>query len=529
MNYTKLFQPNKTRQTQPIAGSGQTKNHASGFGWTVDRWELVDRFLILGSETGTYYVGAKALTELNVENVIEAIKEDGERFVSRLVEVSTKNLAPKNDPAIFALALVTAYGDEAARKAAYASVSLVCRTGTHLFAFAEACDSLRGWGRGLRKAIGNWYNSQAAADLAYGLIKYQARGGWSHRDLLRLSHPVAVTDDHNALFKWATSKELKVDIPLVSAVLALRETSDIELASALIREFRIPREAVPTEMLTEPLVWEALLDDMPLTAMLRNLGNLSKIGVLRKGVLTGHSKAVETVVSALESPIRLRKSRIHPIAVLAALNTYAGGHGFRGTGTWKPVQKVVDALDRAFYDSFANVEPTGKRLVLGLDVSGSMVGTLVAGVAGLDCRKACGAMALVTSAKEDAVTYLAFDTKVYELDLKKANRLDDVVGLLARTGGGGTDCAAPIQHAIRKKIVVDAFVIYTDSETWYGSQHPAQAMAEYRKKLNPKAKLVVVAMASTRTSIADPGDALTLNVVGFDASVPSLIAQFLGD
>jgi 60 kDa SS-A/Ro ribonucleoprotein len=225
----------------------------------------------------------------------------------------------------------------------------------------------------------------------------------------------------------------------------------------------------------------------------------------------------------------LRKSRIHPIAVLAALNTYAGGHGFRGTGTWKPVQKVVDALDRAFYDSFANVEPTGKRLVLGLDVSGSMVGTLVAGVAGLDCRKACGAMALVTSAKEDAVTYLAFDTKVYELDLKKANRLDDVVGLLARTGGGGTDCAAPIQHAIRKKIVVDAFVIYTDSETWYGSQHPAQAMAEYRKKLNPKAKLVVVAMASTRTSIADPGDALTLNVVGFDASVPSLIAQFLGD
>ncbi len=527
MKYTQLFQPNKTRQTQPIAGSGQTMNHAGGFSWSVDRWELVDRYLILGSETGTYYVGAKALTEMNAKNVIEAIKEDGERLVSRIVEVSTKNLAPKNDAAIFALALVTTYGDEVARKAAYGAVPLVCRTGTHLFAFAEACDSLRGWGRGLRKAVGNWYNSKSVDELAYGLIKYQARGGWSHRDLLRLSHPVAVTADHNALFKWATSKELTADIPLIGAVLALKETDDLQTACALIREFRIPREAVPTEMLAEPLIWEALLDDMPLTAMLRNLGNLSKLGVLRKGVFVGHSQAVEKVVSALESPIRLRKSRIHPISILSALNTYASGHGFRGTGTWKPVQRVIDALDRAFYDSFANVEPTGKRLVLGLDVSGSMSGTSVSGIAGLDCRSACGAMALVTSAKEDVVTHLAFDTKVYELTLKRSMRLDNVVSLLSKTGGGGTDCAAPIQYAIKKKMDVDAFVIYTDSETWQGSQHPAQAMTEYRKKMNPKAKLVVVAMASTRTTIADPGDALTLNVVGFDASVPALIGQFL--
>lgn len=527
MKYTQLFHANKTRQSKAIAGSGQTPNNAGGFGWNVDRWEQLDRFLILGSETGTYYVGAKALTKLNAENVIEAIKEDGTRVVARIVEVSTNSLAPKNDAAIFALALVTTYGDDEARKAAYDAVRQVCRTGTHLFAFADACDSLRGWGRGLRKAVGNWYNGQSAAELAYGLIKYQAREGWSHRDLLRLAHPVAVTPEHNALFKWATSKELKADIPLVSAVLALRETTDVDVACALIREFRIPREAVPTEMLTEPAVWEALLDDMPLTAMLRNLGNLSKLGVLRKGLLTGHSKGVETVVSALESSVRLRKSRIHPIAVLAALNTYARGQGFRGTGTWKPVQKVVDALDRAFYDAFANVEPTGKRLVLGLDVSGSMVGTLVSGVAGLDCRKACGAMALVTSAKEDSVVPVAFDTKAYELKLDRSMRLDDVVGLLARTGGGGTDCAAPIQYAIKKKMVVDAFVIYTDSETWYGSQHPVEAMADYRKKLNPNAKLVVVAMASNRTSVADSLDPLTLNVVGFDASVPALVSQFL--
>ncbi|ARU41957.1 hypothetical protein CCB80_12745 [Armatimonadetes bacterium Uphvl-Ar1] len=529
MKYTQLFQSNKTRQNRAIAGSGQTKNHAGGFGWAVDRWELVDRFLILGSETGTYYVGAMALTEMNAQNVIEAIKEDGLRLVSRIIEVSTKNLAPKNDAAIFALALATTYGDEPTRKAAYVAVPLVCRTGTHLFAFASACDSLRGWGRGLRKAIGNWYNSQSAEALAYGLIKYQSRNGWSHRDLLRLAHPVAVSDEHNALFKWATAKELNLEIPIVRAAMALHQVTDLAEACRLIRENRIPREAVPTEWLTEPLVWEALLDDMPLTAMLRNLGNLSKLGVLRKGILSGYSNGVETVVSALENPMRLRKSRIHPITILAALNTYSSGRGFRGTGTWKPVQRVVDALDRAFYDSFENVESAGRRLVLGLDVSGSMCGTSVAGIAGLDCRKACAAMALVTSAQEESVTHIAFDTKAYELKLNRSMRLDHVVGILEKTGGGGTDCAAPIHFALKRKLAVDAFVIYTDSETWYGSQHPAQAMKEYRSKLNPRAKLIVVAMASSRSTIGDPGDPLTLNVVGFDASVPSLIRQFLAD
>ena len=63
---------------------------------------------------------------------------------------------------------------------------------------------------------------------------------------------------------------------------------------------------------------------------------------------------------------------MHPIAVLAALRTYASGRGVRGRGEWNPVREVVDALDAAFYAAFGNVEPTGKRLLLALDVSGSM-------------------------------------------------------------------------------------------------------------------------------------------------------------
>ena len=527
MKYSKLFNMKITPQSVAIPLSGQTPNHAGGYTWNVDRWTMLDRFLILGCESGTFYVREQKLLMQNAQNVVEAIKEDGERVVNRIVEVSTKGLAPKNDPAIFALALAASLGDEKTRIAAFAALPRVCRTGTHLFAFAEACDGMRGWGRGLRKAIAKWYNAQTPEALAHGFVKYQARGGWSNRDLLRLSHPVSASEQHNILYKWVVDGEITGDAPLVQAVQALKEVHDLDAAVKMIEEFRIPREAIPTEMLNESLIWGALLKDMPLTAMIRNLGNMTKVGLLNHGWFTGGSDAVQTVVSSLSNAERLRRSRVHPVAILAALNTYQGGKSIKGSGEWKPVKAITDALDEAFYASFGNVKATGKRIVVGLDVSGSMAGTMVAGVAGLDCRSACGAMSLITESVENDVTHLAFDTNVYKLDISRKMRLDAVVKLLERTGGGGTDCAATIRYAIDKKINADAFVIYTDSETWSGSQHPAQAIAEYRKKMGIEAKLVVVAMASTRTTIGDPGDAGTLNVVGFDTSVPQVIAEFL--
>ncbi|HEY3781311.1 MAG TPA: TROVE domain-containing protein [Fimbriimonadaceae bacterium] len=522
MKYSKILNRMKTPQSQPIPFSGQVPNEAGGYGWTVDSWAQLDRFLILGSENGTYYVGEQKLTMDNAKNVIEAIKQDGPRVVETIVAISREGRAPKNDPSIFALALAASFGDEKTRSAAFAAVPLVCRTGTHLFGFVSTCQGLRGWGRGMRKAVGRWYNAQDTEALTYGLIKYQSRDGWSNRDLLRLAHPKPASETHAGLYKWATAGEVPADAKLLNAVLELRNAKTPEEAARLIRENRIPREAVPTELLTEVKVWGALLEAMPLTAMLRNLGNMTKVGLLDYG-----SEPAMRVVSELTKPERLKKARVHPVGILAALVTYAGGKGVKGNGQWEPVSSVIDALNKAFYLTFSNVEKTGKRLVVGLDVSGSMHGTTVSGVAGLDCRKACGAMALITSAVESDVRYVAFDTNSYPMAISKSQRLDDVVEILSKTGGGGTDCALPIRYATEKRVKADAFVIYTDSQTWSGSMHPAQAMAEYRQKMGIDAKLVVVAMASTKATIGDPADGKTLNVTGFDSSVPSVISDFL--
>ena len=81
-------------------------------------------------------------------------------------------------------------------------------------------------------------------------------------------------------------------------------------------------------------------------------------------------------------------------------------------------------------------------------------------------------------------------------------------------------------YALDLEREIDAFVIYTDSETWAGSVHPAQALAEYRRASGIDARLVVVGMVSNGFSIADPNDPGMLDVVGFDTATPQLISDF---
>ena len=89
----------------------------------------------------------------------------------------------------------------------------------------------------------------------------------------------------------------------------------------------------------------------------------------------------------------------------------------------------------------------------------------------------------------------------------------------------GTDCSLPTLDALNRWIPVDCFVVLTDSETWAGRIHPAEALWRYRAEKDLPAKLVVVDMASNGF-FADPQDPETLDAVGFDAAAPQLIADF---
>ena len=559
INYAKLFNRRITPQSQPIPGSTQVRNSNSGYSWAVDDWTRLDRFLVLGAEGGTFYIAERDLVKQNHDAIVRCLKADGIRAVNRIVEISDAGRAPKHDPAIFALALAVTHGDAPVKAHAFANLNQVCRIGTHVFHFAEYVNAMRGWGRGLRNAVGHWYVDRGIDDLAHQAVKYQQRDGWSHGDLLRLAHPKAPSSQHDAVFRWMLAgadslgeREVKRKIRGEDRVAKYRATGELpKLIQAferakqasiagdivkLIDEFNLPREAIPTQWLNEVPVWEALLERMPLTAMIRNLGKMTSLGLLGP-----FSNAKRLVVRKLRDETALKRARIHPLAILVAQKIYAQGHGDKGVLKWSPASAVVDALDEAFYATFPNVEPCGRPVLLALDVSGSMAGSMIAGSC-ISAREASAAMALITAATEPEHEIIAFSAPgagryggmhgggepgITGVNLSPRMRLAEVIQRIEAIPMGGTDCALPMLWAARNKLNVAGFITYTDSETWAGNIHPAQALRQYRSEFVGDAKAVVVGMTSNGFTLADPNDRGMMDVVGFDTCAPTVIADFV--
>jgi len=547
------LQATETPQGLPIPGRDMVENNAGGFVFKLDEWKQLERFLILGSEGGTYYVSEKKLTADNANKVLLLLKKDGVKVVEKTVEILKSGRAPKPDVAIFVLALVASKGDDATRKAALAAVPSALKTGTHLLKFVDTVNGLRGWGRGLKKAIQLWFKGRKNETLALQLVKYKQREGWSMKDVLRLAKPVPETEVQGKLFGWTAKNEKaewakapvapgdkaldfvwateqaaqtklvaeQADTAEAKAILAEANQASVKKLVDLIVTYRLPREALPTEALNKVEVWEALLQEMPMTAMIRNLGTMSKIGLIKP-----LSDAEKLVFQRLTDAERLRGAKVHPIQILSALRTYSSGRGVRSAASWNVSTKVVEALDEAFELSFGAVEPAGTRHLLGLDVSGSMSGGEIAGVPGLSPSAATAALAVVAARTEPWTAIMGFADSFRDLGITAKDRVDVATRKVSGLTFGSTDASLPMTWALQNKIQVDTFVVMTDNETWAGNIQPVQALEKYRQATGIGAKLIVVGMTSTGFTIADPDDAGMLDVVGFDGATPALMAKF---
>lgn len=258
-----------------------------------------------------------------------------------------------------------------------------------------------------------------------------------------------------------------------------------------------------------------------MTAMIRNLGRMSSLGLLKP--LSTHSKEV---AARLVDEVALRKARIHPLNALVAQRTYQQGHGEKGSLTWAPVPQITEALEEAFYLAFQAIEPSGKNFYLALDVSGSMTSRMSS--LPITCHEGTACMAMVTARKEANYYVKGFTTGLVDLGITRKMTLEEAMRRTYLSTFGGTDCAQPMLDALANKLDIDCFVVYTDSETWAGEVHPKQALDRYRQKTGKPARLVVVGMVANRFSIADPTDLGMLDCVGFDTATPQLISQFAG-
>jgi 60 kDa SS-A/Ro ribonucleoprotein len=532
MNYAGTLA--QTTQSRPLPGHNMVKNNAGGYGFEITPQQRLERFLLIGSEGGTYYVDEQELTEDNAKSIISYIRKDGFTVINTLTDFIANNRLPKMDTALFVLALCATHGDPKTKQVAYASISKFCKTATHLFIFVNQVNQLRGWSAGLRRGVANWYTSKDDNKLSYQLVKYRNREGFTHKDVLRLAHPKALTDSQNSLFKYAVGKyDLswkdnlpQVDVPhkiidlpkLIHAFETAISTSNTKELIGLIKEFNLTWEMIPTQFLNEPVVLTTLLEKMPTVAMIRNLNRFSKAGMTN-----GLTDTTKTILSKLTKEA-IQGCGIHPLNLVNAMGTYATGRGDKGSSFWNVNQNIVDALNDAYEFAISNIKPTGKTILVALDVSGSM-NTPVTKTS-LTATQ-LGAVLSVTFAKfEPLVEIIGFDTQKQNIpNLNKRTSIADAAK--AVVNGGGTDCSIPFQYGIQSKNKYDAIVILTDSESWAGGQHGITLLNEYRKKINKDVKVIEIAMTGTAHSQLTDNDPSVLRICGFDSSVIQVVQEFL--
>lgn len=526
MNYN--FFTNKqsgTPQTQPILGREveMIKGRSGGYTFDAGIWSMLRRCLLIGTAKSTYYALKKELTDDFVNVLVSAIASNPARVAEEIVYASDGRSINNSAP-ILALVLLSMGETKEAKQAFQEIFPTVIRTGSHFYEWLSYTKSLRGFGKVVREAGKTWLSREDVKGLAYQLLKYQQRQGFTHRDALRLFHVKPPTEEHRQLFEWVVKgwDEFPTEIPTPAlAQIWWYEwlKRNPEQTHQAISQGHLTHEMAAPVGKMDKAAWQLLFDEMPVGAMLRNLGSLTQLGVLQ----TNGRNNLKRIKETLNSKDRLRKGRIHPIDVLKALKTYqSGGSLGRSQKTWQPIPRIVDILEKALEMSFDVVKPTGKVFMHAVDVSGSMSWGVVNSV-GLSCCEIATAMALVTAKAEKNYAIHGFSTHFCDLGITATDSFSSALTKTSNQNFGGTDASVAYDWMIKNKFKADVICFWTDSESWAGNKHPSQALARYRQKINPHIKAVYVTLAPYKLTLVDPQDPLSWDMGGFDPGIPRII------
>lgn len=539
-------------QREPIPGreSEMVRNDGGGYVFQKDVWTRLQDFLILGTEGGTYYADERKHTFQNVAVVRAALSTDGPRAVKLAVEISTARpaRAAKNYPALYVVANALADPDVDTRRAAADAVPLVARTTDHLSHLYGYYKSFKGkpGGRGgvagnsapvVRRAWVNWFRGQDPDRVAYQILKASQRktgDGEPFRpgDLLRLARPTPANEVEDALFALAVGKRSAMDVSgHLSNAKAYYEAQRADTPAKAVRAinaYHVPWEFLPDKVLKEPAVWEALIPHLGITALIRNLARMTTVGALGP-FKQGNIK----VANRLTDRSALHSGRVHPFDLMLALKVYESGRAQPNPAaparTWTPVPEIVTALNAAYVLSFEVTERIPAEVVVATDCSGSMTGArVVHGGSTLGTAFGVGqAFAQILMRTCENAWPLDFDRHCYPSKIRSDTSLSELFRM-DHNRGGATDCSAPIKWALENRIHADGFVLVTDNVSWAGQYHADHVLRDYRRVVNPNARVVVATVSANGATVGDPQDPGVLDVVGFDSQLPLLVSSFLG-
>lgn len=502
---------------------GQVRSHGGGFAFEITPEVLLERFLILGTTT-SQYVGQERIAVEALGRLLPFIISKPVQCAQAAVNAVKDGRVLSKVPSLFVYATAHALSTKAEdRRAIALLLPLIINNfsdmQTLLGFIANSHD--KGISTSLVKAGRRWFYNMDLNNMIYQSLKYRQRSGWGVWDMLRAIHPVPKNDDQDLLYGYITENdEARIAaiarFPMITGFEAARSITDPKLMANLIRDYKLTWEHVPTEMLSTAVVWKALLPNLPITALIRNLPKISSVGAIND------NESLRLVLSKL-TPEVVARAKVHPFRLYLAWYGYGQGHN--RNMTWSVNDRIHAALETCLYAAFANVTVAGK-VCIGSDISGSMWWEdSRINRTGPHAGDAAGMLAATFKAAnpETDVFYFAGQLAPAAFDPMS---LSSVRQDMNKHHMGSTNPGLLLEKAIRDNIKYDAFVILTDNDV-NGGRHTKQLLDTYRAKINPKAKLIIVGMTANNFSIASPDDVLSMDIAGMDAGIMTAIEKFI--
>lgn len=414
----------------------------------------------------------------------------------------------KEDPAFAAKALVYARNYGYMRTQTVYGLAMLSKVDTELFKsiFNQVIRTpndltdfmaIRGKGsRAVKGAIANWMLQKMSE---YWAIKYGSAGkqGYSLKDVIKIVHPKGDSvAGKNNLFKYLLGKDYDIsELSQIQSFVDLKNAKTAKAKVSAITSGKLPHEVV-TPFADSPEVWKALVPNMPIFALLKNLATIE-----RHDAADANKAYIEGVFSNAEI---IGKSKILPFRFLEAID-----HVSRG---W-----LQDALRDALELSFVNIPDIKGNTAVFLDVSGSMGPGY--GHPELLPKAAIFAIALIK--KTDNGKLLLFNTSLSEFTVsKRDSMLSQARSINARNG---TDTALPFQHILNKGMKFDNIILITDEQQ--NSGRPMYGVFDdYLRNVNPKTKLFIVDVAPNSHGSVDPKIKNVEYIYGWSDKVLDFIA-----
>ncbi len=524
-----LKRKKNTPATQRPDGREDMQQSASGaFLFVNDEFSSLRRYLITGTKVPTFYEGKFKITKDFENHVVSCAQKNGARTADIILEVSDRGLSISNDSCIFACVLLSKF----APKEFYRIGKGVIRTMSHFHQFVDWVKEYRGTGGVISKFGKDWFASQDTKYLTYQFLKFNQRYGWTVRDQLRIFRPKAETEAKNRLYAYATNKVDKYgdinslvkdfpDIHQLGWYEWLKANPSPENSMKAIREGGLTHEMVAPIGGMNDKVWNEIFQTMPMTATLRNLGNLTTHHVFddKTNIITLHDR--------ITNRNSLKRARIHPYSLLLAGKVYASGGHFpnsKSSKTWSVNTYVKGAVEKALGLSFDIQQPTNLTYMFATDLSASM--TVKFGNNKLiSCVEVAALMALVAAKTEPYNYTVGFESEIRDIGITAKDTLLTACQKAQSRAWGGTNVGKVYDYAMSRKLRIDTFVFFTDGESW-GGTHAFQRLNVYRKAYNPRARAIYVTITPGFRGLADPQDVDSLTIGGFDPTAIKLMQEF---